>query len=169
VLRRSALPRPKRFLCVPKTSSDAGPEFGGSNSLFTPEGAVQTSLFRENNSLFCCVGNSHRKACYNAIIWGLWGSQSPDYAKFPVLFPVSREFGIGDRFDIDCIRHHPVSRISKDRSLRPKGRQLRGTVRLQVGLCSAANSTSAFFALASLGADVRSVPEADSCTATNYG
>ena len=27
---------------------------------------------------------------------------------FPVLFPASREFSNGDRFDIDCVRHHPV-------------------------------------------------------------
>ena len=26
--------------------------------------------------------------------------------KFPVNFPVSREFGSGDGFDYDCVRHH---------------------------------------------------------------
>ena len=28
--------------------------------------------------------------------------------KFPVLFPVSREFENGDRFVCDCVRHHAV-------------------------------------------------------------
>jgi hypothetical protein len=53
----------------------------------------QNSLFHRNNSLFRCVGNSHRKPCYEAIICRLWRSQSPDNGKFSVLFPVSMEFG----------------------------------------------------------------------------
>jgi hypothetical protein len=32
--------------------------------------------------------------------------------KFPVYFPVSREFGSGDGFESDCVRHYAVSKIS---------------------------------------------------------
>ena len=32
----------------------------------------------------------------------------PNFAKFPVKFPVSREFGRGDRFAVDCIVSHAV-------------------------------------------------------------
>ena len=35
--------------------------------------------------------------------------------KFPVLFPVSREFGSGDGFVRDCIHHHAVPQISGHR------------------------------------------------------
>src|SRR4029078_2176012 len=31
-----------------------------------------------------------------------------DLTDIPVNFPVSREFGNGDGFDLDCVRHHPV-------------------------------------------------------------
>jgi hypothetical protein len=34
----------------------------------TAEAAESHSLFRENNSLFRCVGNSYRKRGYDAII-----------------------------------------------------------------------------------------------------
>jgi hypothetical protein len=34
----------------------------------------------------------------------------PEIAKFPVLFPVSREFRPRDGFDIDCVRHHALFR-----------------------------------------------------------
>ena len=32
----------------------------------------------------------------------------PKFEKFPVLFPVSREFECGDGFDNDCVRHQQV-------------------------------------------------------------
>src|SRR5262245_9358610 len=31
--------------------------------------------------------------------------------KFPVNFPVSREFAGGDRFECDCVRHHALSQV----------------------------------------------------------
>jgi hypothetical protein len=37
-------------------------------------------------------------------------ASSPKMEKFPVNFPVSREFGSGDGFDCDCVRHHPQNR-----------------------------------------------------------
>ena len=51
--------------------------------------------------------------CVDATIWILWGARSHDFAKFPVLFPVCREFGSGDAFDLDCVHHHAVLRIWK--------------------------------------------------------
>ena len=36
-------------------------------------------------------------------------AERPEFAKFPVNFPVSREFERGDRFEWDCVRHHAVS------------------------------------------------------------
>jgi hypothetical protein len=50
--------------------------------------------------------------CVDATIWILWGARSHDFAKFPVLFPVCREFGSGDAFDLDCVHHHPASVFS---------------------------------------------------------
>lgn len=40
-----------------------------------------------------------------------------DLTKFPVFFPVSREFGSGDGFDCNCVRHHAFAqtqRFSRD-------------------------------------------------------
>ena len=54
---------------------------------------MRSPLFRENNSLFCCVGNFRQKPCGGAINCRLYRSQSRDFAKFPVKFPVSRENG----------------------------------------------------------------------------
>jgi hypothetical protein len=39
--------------------------------------------------------------------------------KFPVNFPAGREFGSGDGFDLDCVRHHfflfpPIARRARD-------------------------------------------------------
>jgi hypothetical protein len=36
-----------------------------------------------------------------------------NFTKLPVLFPVSRENGNGDRFDEDCVRHHAVPRLRR--------------------------------------------------------
>jgi hypothetical protein len=44
------------------------------------------------------------------------------FCKIPVNFPVSREFGWRDRFEIDCVRHHAVLRISDPRDLARKAR-----------------------------------------------
>ena len=65
-------------------------------------------LFFQKNSLFCCVGNftashwicscpAHQIRC-----------KPLNFAKFPVNFPVSREFRCRDGFASDCILHHPV-------------------------------------------------------------
>jgi hypothetical protein len=35
-----------------------------------------------------------------------------NFAKFPVNFPVSREFDGGDGFESDCIHHHPTPGFS---------------------------------------------------------
>src|SRR5262245_38393182 len=37
--------------------------------------------------------------------------------KFPVNFPVSREFASGDGFDYDCVRHQLKQSVSRYRSL----------------------------------------------------
>jgi len=37
-----------------------------------------------------------------------------DLTKFPVLFPVSREFDSGDGFDLDCVRRHLPRRLIGD-------------------------------------------------------
>ena len=42
--------------------------------------------------------------------------------KFPVNFPVSREFGSGDGFDVDCVRHHAVPQVSGYRDIASKAR-----------------------------------------------
>jgi hypothetical protein len=60
----------------------------GSYSLFLRT----NSLFLHKNSLFCCVGN------FTASHWFCWCPVpqirvgTPNFAKFPVNFPVSREF-----------------------------------------------------------------------------
>lgn len=78
------------------------------------------SLFRRNNSLFCWVGNILRKACNNNGICGLAGSPGANLGKFAVLFPNTREFGTGDRFDIDCI-HHQIFQTLGRRAERTDG------------------------------------------------
>ena len=57
--------------------------------------------------------------------------------KFPVLFPVSREFASGDGFDYDRVRHHAVRRLEifPGRSLMAPIWQL---VRRVLCLCEAA-------------------------------
>jgi hypothetical protein len=47
---------------------------------------------------------------------------------FPVFFPVSREFGDGDRFDRDCLHHHAVLRKQRFPSLLRIGPNCRGFV-----------------------------------------
>ena len=79
----------------------------GKNSLF-PE---PESLFRRNNSLFC-----GRVSFQNR-------TKRADLMKFPVLFPVSREFERGDRFECDCVRHHAVPQISGARDFPRKARK----------------------------------------------
>ena len=46
--------------------------------------------------------------------------------KFPVNFPVSREFGSGDAFDYDCVRHHAVHLVPKVSDAVTKASNLRG-------------------------------------------
>ena len=41
------------------------------------------------------------------------GARRPKFEKFPVLFPVNREFGCRDGFDNDCVRHHALCRNGK--------------------------------------------------------
>jgi hypothetical protein len=43
----------------------------------------------------------------------------------PVLFPDSREFSSGDRFDGDCVRHHAVLFVPKVSDLIPKASNIR--------------------------------------------
>jgi hypothetical protein len=50
------------------------------------------SLFFKIFSLLICVGNYAKTACSAAVSRSEIGSQSPKIAKFPVNFPVSREF-----------------------------------------------------------------------------
>ena len=57
-------------------------------SLFLPE----ISLFFTIFSLLICVGNCSRSGCSAAVSWYCIVSLSPRIAKFPVKFPVSREF-----------------------------------------------------------------------------
>jgi hypothetical protein len=58
------------------------------NSLFSQI----DSLFLEVFSLLTCVGNCSRSACSIETHYAETGSRSPKIAKFPVKFPVSREF-----------------------------------------------------------------------------
>src|SRR5262245_22817624 len=78
------------------------------------------SLFFHKNSLFCCVGNftashwicscpAHQIRC-----------KPLNFAKFPVNFPVSREFDGGDGFESDCIHHHAVPQVSGPREVTAK-------------------------------------------------
>ena len=50
------------------------------------------SLFPKIFSLLICVGNCSRSGCSTAVSRIEFGSQSPRIVKFPVKFPVSREF-----------------------------------------------------------------------------
>jgi hypothetical protein len=50
------------------------------------------SLFFKKVSLLICVGNYWRSGCNASVSCIEIGSQSPKIAKFPVKFPVSREF-----------------------------------------------------------------------------
>jgi hypothetical protein len=44
--------------------------------------------------------------------------------KFPVKFPVSREFGCGDRFACDCVRHHQIKGLVRSLQVgAPLGKQ----------------------------------------------
>src|SRR5260370_37991793 len=67
------------------------------------------SLIRGKNSLFCCLGNLPRRSAeslgFSAARTTL---RAVKIAKFPVLFPVSREFGVGDGFARDWPLRHPV-------------------------------------------------------------
>jgi hypothetical protein len=40
-------------------------------------------------------------------------SIKPSIHKFPVIFPDKREFGRGDGFESDCVRHHAVPRFGE--------------------------------------------------------
>src|SRR5262245_37230197 len=66
------------------------------------------SLFFHKNSLFCCVGNFTARHWICSCPAHQIRCKPPNFAKFPVNFPVSREFDGGDGFDWDCVRHHPV-------------------------------------------------------------
>jgi hypothetical protein len=57
-------------------------------------------------------------------IRGLNITKRADLKKIPVLFPVSRDFGSGDAFDCDCVRHHAVLLVPKYNGTEPD--QLRG-------------------------------------------
>ena len=94
----------QEFACVYRKSGD---DFGfrRKNSLLLNE----NTLFLRNNSLFCCVGNLLQAAEF-ARVAASKIHQGENLAKFPVLFPVSRELRRGDGFDYDCVRHHAVIR-----------------------------------------------------------
>ncbi len=70
------------------------------------EGCSPDSLFHQNRSLFNCVGNVAESLWNWSRVSARNLAMRADSIKFPVLFPVSREFGGGDRFDIDCAHHH---------------------------------------------------------------
>ena len=71
------------------------------NSLFL----VELCLFSRRNSLFRCVGNLEEKARNQRVRRGCHVRSPLEIAKFPVIFPVSRELGCRDGFDNDCVRH----------------------------------------------------------------
>ena len=58
------------------------------NSLFLRNNSLILKIF----SLLICVGNCSRSGCSAAVSWHVIVSLSPRIAKFPVKFPVSREF-----------------------------------------------------------------------------
>jgi hypothetical protein len=105
-----ALPLRRHLVLTPKAAAG--------NSPFSR----QDSLISNNNSLFREVGNSRGKYCYDGIIYSRCRPRSCDFVKFPVFFPVSREFGSGDGFDLDCVRHHAVPSISDPRDFARKAR-----------------------------------------------
>jgi hypothetical protein len=60
----------------------------GNNSLIPPKNFLIIEIF----SLLICVGNCARSDCGAAVFCYEIGLGSPEIAKFPVKFPVSREF-----------------------------------------------------------------------------
>ena len=68
------------------------------------------SLFPKILSLLICVGNCSRSGCSTAVSRIEFGSQSPRIAKFPVKFPVSREFAW--RRVRTALRRQPGSSVS---------------------------------------------------------
>jgi hypothetical protein len=80
------------------------------NSLFF----FSISLFLPQNSLFRRLGNWTQSPVIIGFVRFLLRVRSRNQ-KIPVLFPVSREWGCGDRFDDDCVRHHALFRTGKFR------------------------------------------------------
>jgi transposase InsO family protein len=68
----------------------------------------------------------------------------PNFTKFPVLFPVSWEFGSRDRFDHDCIRHHAVLSAPKVSDAVTKVPNLRAFAGLRAVRCGLRRSIMAF-------------------------
>jgi|GEM_PF-6133681 len=68
----------------------------------------QVSLFDQINSLLRPLGKWHQNRCKHVISCSLECAQRRDFAKFPALFPVSREFSGGDGFECDCVRRQSL-------------------------------------------------------------
>ena len=66
-----------------------GPTWGRMNSLFW----VIASLFSRPNSLFDCLGKFGQRGRNSEATKQCRSCDGPSFANFPVIFPVSREFG----------------------------------------------------------------------------
>jgi len=72
---------------------------------------AQNSLFFEIFSLIICLGNCARNRCSTAVSCVEPGAQGPRIAKFPVKFPVSREFAW--RRVRSALRRQPATRSTR--------------------------------------------------------
>jgi hypothetical protein len=86
---------------------------------------AKNSLFFEIFSLLICVGNCAKSDCGAAVSCYEIGLGSPEIAKFPVKFPVSREFAL--RRVRSALQRQPASPATGDCSLENpiNARQLR--------------------------------------------
>src|SRR6202023_3379602 len=84
----------------------------GNNSLIPAKRSLITEIF----SLLICVGNCARSDCGAAVSCYEIGLGSPEIAKFPVKFPVSREFAW--RRVRSALRRQPGSSAARDCSLK---------------------------------------------------
>src|ERR1700724_3618517 len=83
----------------------------GNNSLIPAKRSLITEIF----SLLICVGNCARSDCGAAVSCYEIGLGSPEIAKFPVKFPVSREFAW--RRVRSALRRQPTSPAPGDFTL----------------------------------------------------
>jgi hypothetical protein len=87
-LVRASMRKGEGRSCDPSCAQTFADDFGRSHSLFLP----RNSLFLEIVSLLICVGNCAKNRCGTVAYCHEIGRASPKIARFPVKFPVTREF-----------------------------------------------------------------------------